>query len=97
MRQAWGQPPELQTPQSPWQRRGEPSTGPRLTPLPQAHLLRPGPRLGLGLGGAYPLPHLVAPSDLSSLLIYTLIHKGFEAMVGKDGGDENTVHCVFPF
>ena len=96
MRQAWGRPPKLQTPQTPWQRRGEPSTAPSLTPLPQAHLLRPGALAGAGAGGACPLPHLVAP-DLSFLLIYTLIHKGFEEMVGKDRGDENTVHCVFPF
>ncbi|OWK00687.1 ADPRHL1 [Cervus elaphus hippelaphus] len=40
----------------------------------------PAQAWGLGWGwGCLPPPHLAAPSDLSFLLIYTLIHKGFEA------------------
>lgn len=68
---------------------------PGLTLLPQAHLLRPS--ASAGAGGCPPLLRLAAPSDLCFLLIYTLVHKRFEATVGKDGGDENAVHAVCPF
>ena len=64
-----------------------PSRGPDPGPFPSLDHACSQPASLLELEVPFPEPHLVAPSDLFSLFISTLFHKGFEATFGKERDD----------